>query len=98
MEMALLRGVKIQIITQDEPDSELLADHISSWKKRELPISLTRAIGESASVNANFAVMDQTAFRFEPNRNEPKAFASMNDTRIAKQLDEIFYGRMAALV
>jgi hypothetical protein len=100
LEMALLRGVKVKFISQERPGAVDLADKIEGWSKSGLPVQLVVAPegSDASKVKANFAVMDQRAFRFEIDREEPKAFASMNQPQSAKQLDDVFFARLAELV
>lgn len=92
MESALARGVQIEIITQEEPESQELKNAIPVWLLKNLPISLFRAKAGSnaATMQANFATLDGKAYRFEQDHNNHQAFACFYNKEIADQLDKVF--------
>src|SRR5208282_4834775 len=47
MEMALLNGVNVDIISQEQPESEALVKAVEQWKSRGLSILLLRASPDS---------------------------------------------------
>jgi hypothetical protein len=86
LENALRRKKRVSIIVQEEPEAKNLVEAAELWKKENLPISISAAGPSAESVQVNFAVMDQTAYRFEQDRDKPEAFACMNDPKSAELL------------
>lgn len=90
---ALDRGVLIHVITQS---AEVQKSNFSDWlSKMTTPKSLVtfKKCGDAAhwvKFPANFAVMDEKAFRYEPDNKSIKAQACMNNPKIAKELGSIF--------
>jgi len=95
LESALDRKVKVEILTQESPAATNFLAKEKSWKEQGLPISLKTAAKGSpvAEVNANFAVADGKAYRFEPKRVKVEAFACMNNPEAAADLVNLF-GKM----
>lgn len=70
---ALLNGRKINVIVQEEPlDSQFLT------MLRNASVPIYRADDAMKGQKINFAVMDRTAVRVEPNNDECRASASMH--------------------
>jgi ATPase subunit of ABC transporter with duplicated ATPase domains len=86
LETALRRKKRVSIIVQEEPEAKALVEAAILWKKENLPISISSAGPSAEPVQGNFAVMDQTAYRFEQDRDKPEAFACMNDPKSAELL------------
>jgi hypothetical protein len=97
LEAAALKGVKVDIIVQDEPQATELLKAIEAWKGK-LMVTLTRATGPIKAMTANFATMDGHAYRFEPDREEIAAHASMFNPRLSGQLEDTFFRFKATLV
>jgi hypothetical protein len=90
---ALSRKMHIDVICQSAPESTKIAENIRNWKTQKLPISL-HVCSENepaAKYPQNFAVVDGKAYRFEADRNSPKAVACMNDPKAAQTLREVFF-------
>ena len=96
-EAALNRGVFIEVIIQEEKPNE---SQFATWLQSVSNQENCRAYLKSAFNNptfadlpANFAVMDNLAFRFEPNRKKIAAYASMNNPQdvdvLSKSFDQI---------
>jgi phosphatidylserine/phosphatidylglycerophosphate/cardiolipin synthase-like enzyme len=98
LEAAALKGVKVDIIVQGEPEAKNLVAAIDAWRERLNNITLLRAKGPVSDLPSNFATMDGEAYRFEPNRNVTTAHASMFNPRLAAQLEDTFFKFKAALV
>jgi hypothetical protein len=90
---ALSKGMRIDVICQQEPVSPKISENIHSWQERGLPISLKvcRKGDPAASLEANFAVVDGRAYRFEKDRESTIAVACMNDVKSAQKLREVFF-------
>ena len=98
IESAALKGIKIDIITQEEPESLNLAAALRQWSLSPR-MDVSFLVGPRlANVQSNFAVMDHQAYRFEPNRNEVAAHACMFNQSFARDLENAFYALKAALV
>jgi hypothetical protein len=82
---ALNRGVSIDIILQEEPESsefkDLLDNKLVRFKKGNDHVN---------SFDINFAVMDDSAIRVEPDRNKCEAKAIMYDPKNGKILSSYF--------
>lgn len=91
----LKQGRALDIIIQEKPlrDSKFLK-RIRSLKVEEIRLEVhENASADSEIVRSraeNFAVMDDSAYRFEPDRKEPKAVACMNDPALSNQLIDAF--------
>lgn len=89
---ALGRGVKIRILTQEKPEAYLLLSKIQRAREirggdlDRLELRTCPPDSPTAKVEFNFAVMDQKAFRYEPSREDIKAFACANDPELAKDM------------
>jgi hypothetical protein len=92
LEKALARKIKVDIITQSEPNKGMIFQKIAEWKMKGLPITLRTVSVNSpiAEFPENFAVMDQKAFRFESDRKTPTAFACMNNPAMCEPLLRLF--------
>ena len=90
---ALSKGMRIDVICQQEPVSKKIAENILSWQKQNLPISLyiCQKGDPAANLEANFAVVDGRAYRFEKDRESTTAVACMNDPESAQTLREVFF-------
>jgi hypothetical protein len=99
MEMALLNGVKIDIITQEVPESAELVKASEGWKEQNLPIQILQAKPDTkaAKMNENFATLDGKAYRFESNRENHAAYACFFNLGLTKQLDDVFLRFQAGL-
>jgi hypothetical protein len=87
---ALNRNVLVSILTQEEPQAKRFVDAIEPLKLTK-KYSLERAATEKGqSLPFNFAVMDERAFRFEGDRGEVQAEASMNCPQVATRLVKMF--------
>jgi hypothetical protein len=89
---AVKRGVKVRVFTQENPAPSSFVDTLQELiaAKPEL-VELKK--GNSNSLNSlgfNFAVMDGKAYRFEPNKDDFVAFASMNNPSVCKSLLSVF--------
>ncbi|MCC5848355.1 MAG: hypothetical protein JJU29_09690 [Verrucomicrobia bacterium] len=88
---AVLSGVHVDIITQEEPQSVKIKEFAEIAKNAKWPLRLVRSKDNfQKQLTQNFAVMDNRAYRWEPNWAEPKASACMNDPDKANQLMEVF--------
>jgi hypothetical protein len=92
MENALRRKVRISILTQEIPTAtKLLEAYNDQWLKADYSIDIKTATSSVIKAfDANFCVMDEKAYRFEPDRGEPVAFACMNNPAIAKNILSFF--------
>jgi hypothetical protein len=98
LESALLKGIRVDIIVQEKPESDDLMQCINKWKENsKLCISLIAANGRTNSIKANFAVMDGEAYRYEPDNDRISAYACMFNPRIASSMEDTFYRIKAAL-
>lgn len=84
---ALERGIRITVVTQDEPDASAFLDLI---KKQTTNAKLRRATNPATNAAFDFAVMDRRAVRVEPDRQEIKAQAVMNAPSYASKLVDTF--------
>ena len=91
-ESALRRGTRLTVLVQKTPQATTFLESVKRWQKDELPITIqvSKPGSEASTASANFAVMDRKAYRFEPNRGEPAAFACMNDVASADRLLGLF--------
>jgi GH15 family glucan-1,4-alpha-glucosidase len=89
---ALNRCVSVRILTQKEPESELLTAALKKWKEDGKHVVFKTALKESfeSETPYNFAVMDGKAYRFEPAKEDHTAFACMNGTELAQDLLSLF--------
>lgn len=97
---ALKRGTYIDIIVRQEPSpSSLFLKQAFEAQKLGHKISwVTSASAQSSSIagrRENFAVMDDSAIRYEQDISKCEAFASMNQPPLASTLTSIF-NRLAA--
>ena len=83
---ALMRNIEVNILYQDDISS--LQTDLKDFVSKGL--HLNQANGFGTGMNINFATFDGQGFRLEPNRNEPKAKACLNDPKQAQNLDYIF--------
>jgi hypothetical protein len=88
---ALWRKVPVRILVQEAPEASNFLALAKQWKGAGKEIEIRSAEGTIlAEADQNFAVMDRKAFRFEPNRDAQIAYASMNQSRNATVLDNVF--------
>jgi hypothetical protein len=87
---ALRNKKRVSIIVQEEPEAKALMQAAKLWKEENLAISISAAGPSAGPVQANFAIMDQKAYRFEQDRDKPEAFACMNDPKSAQLLAHRF--------
>lgn len=89
---AVGNGVSIRVIAQREVQKNKFSDWLSATANSGTSVSFKKSVGDSfsAKLTANFAVMDERAFRLEPNNTNIQATACMNDTKGAKALASIF--------
>lgn len=72
---ALVRGVRIQILVQDEqPQSQAFSALSAQFQKLAITHARSSKVRE---IGSNFAVMDSVALRFEPKRDQCVASACM---------------------
>ncbi len=90
VEKALRRGVNVNVVIQENPESQDFVGAANRWKAQGLPISVSKAKVIDPPAEVNFAVMDQKAYRFEQDRDTPEAFACMNDPKSAALLAHRF--------
>lgn len=95
----LQKGGSLRVLIQDSEDkisSENIKNHpfLNMLKKKECPVqqvSFHRVDKDVADKTPyHFMYMDDYAFRFEPNNQEPVAFASFNKPDVARKLAAIF--------
>jgi len=100
MEAALNRGIQVEIITQEPPQSAELSEAVENWKQKNLQIKLFQAKPGSiaATMEANFAVMDGKAYRFEKDHKNHEAFACFCNKELATQLEKLFLQFRAELI
>jgi hypothetical protein len=81
---ALERGISIKILLQKEApyQEELLADFNQE--------NLRFASQDVAALDFNFSIMDNRAYRYEPNKRECAAVASLNDGNNCGKLSDTF--------
>jgi len=104
---ALDRGVVVRAVSQETPEAESRFLEILEEYAKTFPdqVSVKCAASENLSVkqkyvrneSLNFCVSDQKALRWEPDRNEVRATAYMNNPKIARSLVEYFQGLFAAI-
>lgn len=89
---AVRNGVSIRVIAQGEVQKNKFSEWLSEEANTGTCVSFKKSIGDSfpAKITANFAVMDEKAFRLEPNNKNIQAKACMNDPKGAKALASIF--------
>lgn len=90
---ALGRNVRIEIVSQYEPESVAIKSNIDIWRnKLKLPIFLHYLPGNSEiqEIKSNFAIADGRVYRFEWDNSDQKAVACMNDPRTAGLLEQRF--------
>ncbi len=74
---ALKRNVVVSVFTQKDFDN---IDFVQTLKDATNGSSIVKVSNKSlVNRKENFAVMDSSAFRYEPNRDQVKAVASAND-------------------
>jgi len=84
---AIDRGVKVEIIIQDSsPDESKFLDTIKGIDKSDI---LYKSLKHN-DLSCNFAIMDDSAYRYEPSRNEICAEACANDEENVKILQRNF--------
>lgn len=99
IEAAIRKGVQVDIIAQEQPESDELVRHIEKWKSdSRLKISFVQARPPISDMEANFATMDGEAYRFEPERSHMIAHASMFNPRLASSLENVFFRLQSELV
>jgi hypothetical protein len=88
---ALQRGINLSILIQeDSPDSGPFAELLND-NRTDPHLRFYTMEGENLrNAPVNFAVMDETAFRFEKDRKECKAFAVMFSPNLASSLSRQF--------
>lgn len=81
---AIKRNVVVSVFTQKEPSdiefTKILKSAQNSSRVRHVSNNFLR------EQDVNFAVMDSSAFRYEPNKREVKAFASANEPETCASL------------
>jgi len=88
---AAKRGIAIDIIVQNQPQSTKFLQRLEALDKKEsIRLDLVKNAGVSnAKLNGlevNFAVMDGYAYRIEPDSSKLEAFACMNHPATGNQL------------
>lgn len=94
----VVRGGKITVVIQDQlADSEIIThSFVKEFKdiccenERKGEFKIYRADGSCSDLPSHFFVMDDSGYRLEQNKDEPKAFATFNDTEIAGKLNDLF--------
>jgi hypothetical protein len=90
---AAKRGVAIDIIVQSKSESLRFLNRLKTLDiKESIRMELTENVDKPlvSQLEVNFAVMDDRAYRLEPDLRELKATACMNDTTTARQLAKSF--------
>lgn len=89
LERALRRNIIIEVLTQEQPANQEFTDIIQkdAGKLSMVKVAQTQ-YGKNRS--ENFAVMDMQAFRYVPNKEKLRGFASANDRTSAAILDSNF--------
>jgi hypothetical protein len=91
MYLALVRGIRVEILTQETPSDPSFLAAVERWKSSHLPVSFNVVNHrEVAAIKSNFTVMDGKAYRFEADRDEMSAVACMNDPKTATSLMSFF--------
>ncbi len=91
--VAVKRGVQVRVFTQEDPQPsaflKVLKNLVTSYSDK---VSIKRSLTENSmnKLEFNFAVMDGKAYRFEPNKDDFVAFASMNNPDVCKSLLSLF--------
>lgn len=96
-EAAHLKGIKIAVITQEDPECKELAAKLRVWESEDPKKCTFKPNSPFSGVDANFAVMDGVAYRFEPNKGDIAAHACMFNPRMASMLEDTFFRFEAAL-
>ncbi len=100
-EDALKRGVRITVITQMAPEASPFLSLLRKFKERvefiEAQINSSPFAQSVCGWDLNFAVMDERAYRVEPDRALGKAQAVMNNPSYAAGLNEFFKRVVAGL-
>ena len=91
VEKALRRGVKVRVVIQENPECQAFMEAAINWKTQNLPVVVSKADAGHRPVEVNFTVMDRKGYRFESNRQEPAAFACMNNPETAVLLLRRFF-------
>jgi len=97
---AVKRGVKVRVFTQENPESSSFVETLRKLVAAN-PDLVALKQGNSNHLNNlgfNFAVMDEKAYRFEPNKADFVAFASMNNPSVCKSLLSVFQTAEASYV
>lgn len=81
LKRAIERGIDVEVITQEKPDDTPFYSFLEEKKLVKVTSN-----SDIKSLSANFAVMDNKAFRYEKDKNEIKAFACANDIASASIL------------
>ena len=89
LEQALRRNIIIEVLTQEQPTNQEFTGIIQkdAGKLSMVKVAQTQ-YGKNRS--ENFAVMDMQAFRYVPNKEKLRGFASANDRTSAAILDSNF--------
>ena len=94
---AVRRGVKFDVIVQQQSDNEFKGTFNNESTKRPKQLQLIEAYQHTsegankvATAPNNFCVVDGKGFRWEENRAECIATASMNRPALASQLTRLF--------
>lgn len=92
---ASAKGISLDVLIQDEsPDNSEFTQWVNSEKNPN--VSIRRVPSWLRNASTNFAVMDTTAYRYEPDRTKIVATASMYNPDVAKFLAEKFDSFAAA--
>lgn len=84
------RGKKLRIaITDDNLDESRFRNLISTIPDADVAVYRFKEIFSNGK-SVNFAVMDKTAYRYEPDRTVCRAIASANDKEFAGKLAAVF--------
>ena len=97
---AVTRGVSVQVITQsDNPEPTNFREWLETTAKTNNQIFIRHCDSGNRfeKLEANFAIMDERAFRLESDRTKIAAFAWLNNPKDAAQFGRIFDSIRVAL-
>jgi hypothetical protein len=88
---AIGRGIKVRFVTQSSPKATELVCKLQQFNEHEdvakqVQLRRCKPSSNESNIGVNFAVMDDTAFRFEPNKREVKAQACANNNKLASKM------------
>lgn len=83
---AIDRGVIVKIVTQEEPETTDLLRKLKAKAPEKVFFKVAHPDSPEASVEFNFAIVDEKSFRFETNRDACEAFASANNPDVVESI------------